>query len=880
MRCLVLLRALAALAALALLPSAALAHELFDHSAPNLGGMPAPTTAGAQMGGEGAQWEFVESIATGNPHTDLDFFTNGGDTYLTAGTLGVAPNGGGQTIVRLTQGGEVAPELVAQAPTASCISNEAAALGLQHDAEASPKGASPLNTFNPFAPNQDAQVVVDATDANGRCHDQSRFGGDGLIGLVTDKQGGLEIIDVTDPANPVEIGLTSHIGEAHTVNIDPKRPHIAYAVTSDSTSVNAEGERSNEESGLELDGFELVDMSSCMNFPAGTAVEAKRARCRPQVFRYRWPSVAMAHGTANKGSLYGCHELEVYPNDRLTCGSGQALIVFDMLGAFDDNGTPDDFTDDRPRGTPLPCTVRPSVSSAFPTGAMVTDCVDGAGEGTDDLIVAKWLDSGAPSLAGVEHVGTVFHMGRESATGAVTPNFPSTEDIDFNHEAEYSQSGNLLIATDERGGGVLPPGASCSQANDIGAGNGGVHFFRADRLLKETPVVRNAEGAVDANASAEIAHQSYARTPDGGKAVYRAPVRTGGQALICTAHVFQQIPGQNRIFMAWYSQGTQVLDFTENPDGTVSVEEAAYFIPPNANEWVSHVFKAQENPDGTFTYWGAALDFNIGERGRNSIDIYKVTLPPAPKPADGPGLLPERVRGRPVRDPQTGETVIASTQAGAPSCVSASSIRSASVRRRGRRLSFAFRADTPVQIDLFQQARGRRITGERLVKRFGGPSGTVRWNGRDRNGKRLRDGYYMVRFLASTATEGVADERRFSLVRRNGRFRALGSHQRRDTCGLLRRWKLFRPVFGGTTGRPLVMSFRVGSDARAGIVVRRRGGRVVARFAERQYTAGALNRVRISRRLARRLRRGQYNVTITVREGDRVVTETLRATRV
>ena len=51
-------------------------------------------------------------------------------------------------------------------------------------------------------------------------------------------QGGLEIVDVTNPANPVEIGFTSHIGEAHTVNIDPKRPHIAYAVTSDAVTVN------------------------------------------------------------------------------------------------------------------------------------------------------------------------------------------------------------------------------------------------------------------------------------------------------------------------------------------------------------------------------------------------------------------------------------------------------------------------------------------------------------------------------------------------------------------------------------------------------------------------------------------------------------------
>jgi hypothetical protein len=97
--------------------------------------------------------------------------------------------------------------------------------------------------------------------------------------------------------------------------------------------------------------------------------------------------------------------------------------------------------------------------------------------------------------------------------------------------------------------------------------------------------------------------------------------------------VFQQIPGQNRIFMGWYSQGTQVLDFTENRDGTVTLEEAGYFIPANPNEWVSHVFKSRKNRDGTWTYWGAAADFNLGERGRNAIDVWKVTLPAPPTPA-------------------------------------------------------------------------------------------------------------------------------------------------------------------------------------------------------------------------------------------------------
>ena len=48
--------------------------------------------------------------------------------------------------------------------------------------------------------------------------------------------------------------------------------------------------------------------------------------------------------------------------------------------------------------------------------------------------------------------------------------------------------------------------------------------------------------------------------------------------------------------MGWYSQGTQVIDFTENRDGTLDFKEAGWFIPANANQWVSAVFKSSRTP--------------------------------------------------------------------------------------------------------------------------------------------------------------------------------------------------------------------------------------------------------------------------------------------
>jgi hypothetical protein len=578
---------------------------------------PAPPSTTFNAGGEDAEWEVIDTIATGNPHTDIDFFARGGDTYMAAGTLGIGPNAGGQTIVRLTDGGVVAPDLVGSQPSASCVSDPSAALGLQHDVEATPKGGAPLNERNPFADRSAARLLIDATDAPGRCHDQ------GILGLEEAPQGGLEIIDVTNPAAPVEIGLTSHIGEAHTVNVDPKRPHIAYAVTSDSVGLDPEGARDNAAEGsLALDGFEVVDFRSCLKATRRDSLAAKRAGCKPRVYRYRYPNRRMALGhTVQEGgsAIFGCHELEVYPSDLLTCASGNALVGLDMDRAFDDRGTPRNFRDDKPRGKPLACRRRASSSLApFATGARITDCVDGTGDGTTDLAIGEWLASGAPSLKGVRWLGSVYHQGG-GPQQTETP-FPSSEDIAFDHEAELSHSGRFLFATDERGGGVLPPGASCSPGLENPDGNGGVHAFRMAKLSKASPE------------SAQDAHRAYARTPSGDRAIFRAPIQTGPQATFCTSHVFQQIPGQNRIFMGWYSQGTQVLDYRETRKGRIKFERAGYLIPENANTWVSHVFDWRRNGDGTFTYTGATGDFNLGAAGRSAIDIFEVTLPAPPKP--------------------------------------------------------------------------------------------------------------------------------------------------------------------------------------------------------------------------------------------------------
>ena len=156
---------------------------------------------------------------------------NSSDTYMSAGTLGVGPNAGGQNIFRLTENGAVKPSYVTGHPSAACPGLFTSATGLQHDVEATPKGGAFQQQPNPFIARGDAQLLIDATDATGRCHDNGNFGAGA-------PNGGLEIIDVTNPAAPKEIALTVHIGNAHTVNVDPKRPHIAFDITQDGVSVD------------------------------------------------------------------------------------------------------------------------------------------------------------------------------------------------------------------------------------------------------------------------------------------------------------------------------------------------------------------------------------------------------------------------------------------------------------------------------------------------------------------------------------------------------------------------------------------------------------------------------------------------------------------
>ena len=215
-------------------------------------------------------------------------------------------------------------------------------------------------------------------------------------------------------------------------------------------------------------------------------------------------------------------------------------------------------------------------------------------------------------------------------------------------------------------------------------------------------------------------------------------------------------------------------------------------------------------------------------------------------------------------DPATVEA--SAREEAARGCEPTAGFEAVAVRRllNGRRLRFDFarRNLQPVQIDVFQSSIGRRVLKNKLVARFGGREQAVAWNGRDRAGRRLRNGYYFARFRVRQA-DGRFDIRRVTLRRAKGRFRVARPFYGRTGCAVLASAKLRSPVFGGRQREPLRVAYIVTQRAEVSVQVFR-GRRRVMRFRTRSRPARRTHRLRIQ---SRRLRRGQYRVRITAKRG-------------
>ena len=189
---------------------------------------------------------------------------------------------------------------------------------------------------------------------------------------------------------------------------------------------------------------------------------------------------------------------------------------------------------------------------------------------------------------------------------------------------------------------------------------------------------------------------------------------------------------------------------------------------------------------------------------------------------------------------------------------------------RGVRFAFSKRVAQKVNVDVFQVAVRRKVIGERLVARFRGKAKSFTWNGTSKR-KRVQPGFFFARY-SIRLPNGQRDIRRKVLQLKGGRFTARPDFYRRDTCGLLRSYKLERPAFGGTTKKPLRVAFRLTRAANVRIQVLR-GNTVTTLVKSKRFAAGRTHRASLR---SAGLRKGDYRVQIRVsRAGSKTVTSTL-----
>ncbi len=205
---------------------------------------------------------------------------------------------------------------------------------------------------------------------------------------------------------------------------------------------------------------------------------------------------------------------------------------------------------------------------------------------------------------------------------------------------------------------------------------------------------------------------------------------------------------------------------------------------------------------------------------------------------------------------------------GGRACAKVSRFTRAAALPRGRQVKLVVgpRPAGAVTIDIFQVSHGRRVLRPRRVASFTSRR-SLTWNGHSNIGKKVSDGYFVVR-MRSRAPGGGNDVRRFALHRSRGRFGRGPRYAVPNGCTALSSLRLDGPVFGGRGQRPLRITLRL---RRAGAIALelRRGTRVVQRMGYKATPAG-----RTQRRVffAPGLRPGIYSVRVRVRRpGERVV---------
>ncbi len=513
-----------------LLPTVARA----DHVPPQLGILPGPLPAPPALLSEGPI-RFVSNTSTGRSFAgtlgEVKPFTRDGKQYLVAGSSVY-----GFAVIDVTD------------PTAPVtISEYASAFGCPNSAlmqVTDPNWSQDPTEIalgyggweNDISWSPDGRWVVMGMDAPGRCHDPIF--------------GGIEIVDLSDVNNPKLVHLVRNSGQSHSVTLDPLHPWLAYISTSDSEDV-----------------LYIVDFKACWDIPVGA--------CAPTVaaavfdFDY-WPALYNKNkeGENKDMTTSGCHDLRFYKN-RAYCASVGSTMILDVSKVADATGK---LTGTHMNKGPDACSVV-DADPIYAPGIKVTDCRNWHKDVFRDR-KAKVVN--IPLLSVIDHDGSK----------------PANEDIAIAHQAEAIADGQIMMITDERGGGL---------GTDLCPG-GGVWFY--DIRDERKPVLM--------------------KQPDGKPGVYMTQWNIPnvlGQNPSCTVHYGKEFADENLLTFGWYTNGMRVLryfpDFTKSP-AQIRFEEIAGFAGLDLTIDSMVLARNPDNEDEVLVYASNAL------RG---IDVFAVEAP-------------------------------------------------------------------------------------------------------------------------------------------------------------------------------------------------------------------------------------------------------------
>jgi len=271
----------------------------------------------------------------------------------------------------------------------------------------------------------------------------------------------------------------------------------------------------------------------------------------------------------------------------------------------------------------------------------------------------------------------------------------------------------------------------------------------------------------------------------------------------CSVHWFQEQPGFKNggvVALAEYENGTRFEQI--GPDGKIT--EQGFFLPLGGSTSAPHW-----NPDGKHVY---LIDYTRG------MDVVRYT---------GDSYVPNaagEVKPTPGAVPGTGGAKPGSSDA-AP-CASAAGFREPKVTIKGRTLSFTSdrRQTRPFTVEVFQQARGKRVIREKRVARFVDKTADFSWKAP----KSVKAGFFFVRYTMKL--DGTKDVRRVTLQLVGKKFRAAPDYYQRTDCGLFRSFKLGSSAFGGTSRKPLTIAYRLATGAQKVTLEARVGSKLIKRF--------------------------------------------------